>query len=408
MARQKDKTRWEDESTSGFVIRLVKKGKPYQVDFGTVNGKRERKRYATLGEAKNAAGERRKEIEDKGTDALSLSDRDRLEAGEARKALGNVAIMEAVRFYLRHNAPGAVNMTVAELIEAYLAAPGRRGNKSIVRRERTLSAARNRLEAFKAAFGTRPAAEIGRGEIEAWTASGKWSGLNLRNYVSNVRALYSFAVRKEWLAMNPAEKIEVAEDPEARRPRILSAGQVKALFTTAAKLDAALVPRLALAFFAGIRSAEMDRLDWSAVNVSAGRIAIEPAVAKMRRQRHVTMTENLKAWLLPYRKNSGPIWSLSEESFYQRLADVAKVARVKVPSNAGRHAFASYHYALHQDAPRTAFELGHAKPALLLDVYRDIRAADGKPITQETARAYFEIHPPKAADVIPLPLEAAG
>ena len=59
------------------------------------------------------------------------------------------------------------------------------------------------------------------------------------------------------------------------------------------------LPRLAIAFFAGVRVAELDPLDWSAVDLSADTITIEPAVAKMRRQRHVTVMANLHEWLLP-------------------------------------------------------------------------------------------------------------
>lgn len=405
MSRKAEKKRWEE---AGFVIRLVKTGKPYQVDEGTHDGKRRRVRFATLAEAEAHCRQMRAELTNKGTAALTLSDRDRLEAAEARAALGNITIMEAVRFYLKHKSPGAAGITVADLIEQYLAAPGRRGNKAIVRRERTIRAARNRLEAFKTAFGTRPAADIGRTDIEAWTAAEGWAGLNLRNYVANVRALYAFAIRKELLAMNPAEKIEVAENPEARRPRILAPVKVRALFATVEKHDPVLLPRLALSFFAGIRSAELDRLEWPAVNLSEGRIAVEPDVAKMRRSRHVTMPENLRAWLTPHRKADGRVWRLSAVAFQHRLSAVAKKAGVKIPSNGGRHAFASYLYAQTQDAAKTAFELGHAKPALLLDVYRDIRTTDGKPIDKTAATEYFSIRPNTKADIIPLPVEAAG
>lgn len=405
MAHKTEDTRWTE---AGFVIRLVSKGKPYQVDEGTHNGKRTRKRFATLGEARRHCNTLRADLLNKGTDAMSLSGRDRLDAGEARAALGKVSIMDAARFYLRHHADGAsAGISVADLIEQYLDAPGRRGTKAIARRARTVKAAKNRLAAFAAAYGTRKAAEITRQDVETWLAAGEWTGLNARNYLANVRALFSFAVRKEYQTMNPAERVELPANPEAKTPDIMPPAHVRTLLAAAVKHDPALVPRLAIAFFAGVRAAELDRLNWAAVNLAAGTITIEPAVAKMRRQRHIAITPNLREWLTPYRKASGSVWALSDVSFHHRAAAVARKVHVTVPSNAGRHAFASYHLALHEDAGKTALQLGHARADLLLTVYRNIRSSDGRPITKETATAYFDIRP-KGAKVIPLPIEAAG
>jgi integrase len=398
MAPKKSENKWEEV---GFIIRRVKHGKPFQVDEGTRNGTRRRVRFGTLGEARNHCKELRTELINKGTAAQGLSDRDRLDAAEARKELGKVAIMDAVRFYLRHHATGASEgMTVSELIAEYLKAPGRRGNKAIERRARTVKAARNRLGAFGTAFGDRHAAEITRQDVEGWLVSGGWAGLNARNYLANVRALFAFAIRKEWQTMNPAEKVELAANPEAQTPPIMPPAQVRALLAAAVKYDAALVPRMVISFFAGVRAAELDRLDWGGVNLSAGTITIEPAVAKMRRQRHIAITENLRDWLVPYHKSAGPVWSQSDVSFHHRAAAVARKARVKVPPNAGRHAFASYHLAQGEDAGKTALQLGHARPDLLLTVYRNIRTSDGKPITKEVAQEFFAIVPNSKAKVV--------
>ncbi|MEI8122121.1 MAG: tyrosine-type recombinase/integrase [bacterium] len=406
MTPKKIETKWEE---CGFIIRRVNKGKPFQVDEGTRNGTRRRVRYATLGEARQRCKELRVELTNNGTAGQNLSDRDRLEAAEARKELGKVAIMEAVRFYLRHHSTGtSEGMTVSALIEEYLKAPGRRGKKGILRRERTTQTAKNRLNTFKETFGKRAAAEITRQDVEGWLVTNGWGGLNARNYLSNVRALYAYAIRKELQTMNPAEKVELPENPEAKTPDIMTPAHVRALLAAAVKHDAALVPRLAISFFAGVRAAELDRLDWAAVNLAAGTITIEPAVAKMRRQRHITITENLRDWLLPYRKTEGRIWKLDPMTFHHRAAKVAKKAKVKVPQNGGRHAFASYHLAQSEDAGKTALQLGHARPDLLLTVYRNIRTSDGKPITKETAQAYFDIRPGVKAEIIPFPIEAVG
>lgn len=409
MARQKDKTRWEDESTAGFVIRLVKKGKPYQVDFGTVNGERTRKRYATLGDAKQACGERRAELLNRGTASLALSDRDRVDATEARKALGNVAIMEAVRFYLKHKGTDAGGKSVANLIEEYLKAPGRRGGKLIERRPATVEGARKRLAPFSDTFGKRSVSDLTQADVEAWLDAGGWSGLNRRHYLANVRALYGYAVRKDYVALNPADKVELPQNPEAVPPAILTPAQVKAVLKAAEAIAPDLVPRLAVSFFCGLRPTELTRLDWSVVNLVGGFITVTPETAKMRRQRHVEIPPNLTAWLLPHRATNGPLWPQGSTTYWHKLAKVLKKAKLNdLPYNAGRHCFASYHLALNSDPGKTSLQLGHTKPDLLFTTYRGILTTAGKPVDETTAREYFDIRPETGPDVIQIPIEAAG
>jgi len=41
------------------------------------------------------------------------------------------------------------------------------------------------------------------------------------------------------------------------------------------------------------------------------------------------------------------------------------------PQNALRHSFASYHLAHFQDAPKTAFQLGHTSPQMVFSNYAE-------------------------------------
>lgn len=390
---------------SGFKVRY--RGTGVQVDEGQTGGKRIQKNFKTVAEAENYCRARRVELENKGTDARGLSNRDRLEAAEARQALGAASIMEAVRFYLKHHASNAGGRTVADLIEEYLKAPGKRGNKLVTRRPITITAARKRLLPFKKAFEKQPIAEVYQADLEAWLKAGGWSGLNHRHYVAAVRALYGFAIRRGYVALNPADKIELPEGTEAPPPAILTPKQVTAILEATRKEAFDLLPRLAVSFFCGLRPTELTRLDWSAVNLSGGFITVSPETAKMRRQRHVDIPANLIQWLAPYRKASGPVWPKGETTYWHKLARILKRAKLaSLPYNAGRHAFASYHLALNEDPGKTSLQLGHSKPDLLFTTYRGILATDGKPITKETAEAYFNIKPEGQAEVIPF--EAVG
>ena len=63
-----------------------------------------------------------------------------------------------------------------------------------------------------------------------------------------------------------------------------------------------LIPLLAISAFAGIRSAELARLDWNAVDLDRRLIEIRAGQAKTASRRLVPITDNLAAWLAPLRR----------------------------------------------------------------------------------------------------------
>ncbi len=405
MAAKKSEMKWEE---AGFVIRRVNKGKPFQVDEGTRDGKRRRVRFETLGEARTRCRELKTELINRGTAGQTLSPRDRADAAEARVKLGTVPISDAVAFYLAHHSANGETMTIKALVDEYISAPGRRGGKSIERRPETKLYIKKRLSDFKNVFGAQSVSSVTQSAIEKWIKDNGWQGVNGKHYLATVKALFEYARRKKYAGINPAVEIEWADNPEKAPPKILTPRQVQTLLNVASSKAPDLVPALALMFFAGLRPNEAARIDFRAVNVSSGIITIDAATAKMRRQRHITMSDNLKAWLMPYVATGGPIWRKGSTTYWLRVWGLEKASGVKMPYGAGRHAFASYHLALNESQEKTAKELGHADAELLLSVYRSINMINGKPITKEAAQAYFDIRPKNEGQIIPMPFEAAG
>ena len=241
--------------------------------------------------------------------------------------------------------------------------------------------------------------------LQTWLDDMNGSGRTKRNYLAVVSALFRFCIKRKYLPKDAMEEVEAVQQAKEDN------GEIE-IFTPAEMAEMLnvarpeMIPWLAIAGFAGLRTAELDRLDWQNVNLAAGLVTVTPEAAKMRRQRHVSLAANAVQWLITRRKAAGPVWRLSAVSYQHRAAELARKAGVKVPHNAGRHSFASYHFALHGDAAKTAGELGHADARLLLDVYRNIHTMGGKPITAATATEYFAIKPKGAAEIIPM--EAAG
>jgi integrase len=68
-----------------------------------------------------------------------------------------------------------------------------------------------------------------------------------------------------------------------------------------------MVPFLAIGAFAGLRSAEIERLDWSEVHLADKFIEIKAAKAKTASRRIVPITGNLAKWLKDHAKDEGRV-----------------------------------------------------------------------------------------------------
>lgn len=60
-----------------------------------------------------------------------------------------------------------------------------------------------------------------------------------------------------------------------------------------------LVPSIAIGAFTGIRMAELNRLDWSAVDLERSHIELRAGQAKTASRRIIPISDNLRAWLEP-------------------------------------------------------------------------------------------------------------
>jgi integrase len=127
---------------------------------------------------------------------------------------------------------------------------------------------------------------------------------------------------------------------------------------------------LAIGAFAGLREAEIQRLDWNEIDFARGHIEVKAAKAKSARRRIIPIQANLAAWLQPYSGMTGAVVPVGARRKLARVREAAKLARW--PNNGLRHSFASYRLAAVHDAPRVAHELGHTSPQMLYSTYREL------------------------------------
>jgi integrase len=183
-----------------------------------------------------------------------------------------------------------------------------------------------------------------------------------------------------------AEKVSHTPTP----PKVLSVTQTVILLGEALsyrdKCD--LIPYLAIGLFAGLRSSEIETLQWKDLKPLADRptLTVQAESSKTRQRRVVTMPSNLKAWLEPYRERilaGGPVVCSCWREHFQIIT---KKAGIVWPHNALRHSFGSYHLAKHRNVGETAHEMGNS-PDMVHRHYKEL-------VQPDAAEQFFSILPP--------------
>jgi integrase len=153
-----------------------------------------------------------------------------------------------------------------------------------------------------------------------------------------------------------------------------------------------LLPYVAIGLFAGLRSAELLRLDWSAVKFTERSIIIGANVAKKRSRRVVEINDTLAGWLPGCAKTKGPVVELPDQrTLYKRLAELATAAGLqKWADNGLRHSCASYSLALTGDAVRVAYQLGNSADM----IHRHYKAL----VTKADAERFWALRPAANAE----------
>ncbi|HOK76430.1 MAG TPA: site-specific integrase, partial [Verrucomicrobiota bacterium] len=157
------------------------------------------------------------------------------------------------------------------------------------------------------------------------------------------------------------------------------------------------LPVLVLGAFCGLRSAEIERLEWADIDLQAGVVVVGADKSKTASRRVVPMPDNARIWLAPYAGRTGRVWPHEGWRMYRRVTETVRAAGVKPQANALRHSFATYKFALTGDAGRVAGELGNSA-GVLHRHYRNLAKPD-------EGKSFFELMPPGQANVVPL---AAG
>lgn len=275
-------------------------------------------------------------------------------------------------------------VTLGEAVAEFLRAKARAG-----RSDRYLRALRVSLSSFTRGRFHRRLGDVTIHDVEQWLDANSWSLRTQAGYLSDVRVMFNFAMRRGFCAVNPAAGVELPEYNE-KLPCVHTPGQVVTALEFAREYDLNLCRALALRYFAGLRSIEVKRS--GEVNIKANFFEVTAANAKQtraRRRRLVAIQPNLAAWLAL----GGTIdFGDAEQRWRKFNKALLDATGLVMPDNVTRHTFVSFHVAHFRDVKLTAAESGHTEEVLFSN-YRELNCADGTLITPELAADFWRIRP---------------
>ena len=357
-----------DETGAWPFIRWMESRQRWQVDARTKNGG-QRRFFETKDEAEGWASTQRVQRKNQGDDAFDTSE----------LAVFGLSVADAVKFTLDYYRRRAASAPVDEVVRQLLDS-----KRSAGRSQAYLYVVRLNLAKLVEHFPGRMISTITAPELERFLAGlpvapGTWNKIR-----QDCVTLFGFALKAGYAVENVARATERAKRIE-EPPGILTPEQAAALLVESKDND--LLAFHAIGLFAGLRVAELQRLDWRDVDLAGGFIHVGAKISKTRSRRLVPILDNLRIWLQPIAKTSGPVVGTRGARGLRCAHEVARerAGITDWPKNGMRHSFVSYRLATTQNAPQTALESGHDQ-AILFANYREL-------VRPTQAQRYWQIMP---------------
>lgn len=303
---------------------------------------------------------------------------------KAVETLGGDRILEAITFFMRNNPDNLTQRTVAEVVAEMLTQREAAGVSA-----GHLQDLRCRLNRFAADFQV-PLGSVTAPDLQRWIDGLKVGPRSKLNFRKVTRNLFAYAQRRNYFAKtgNPAAKVEVPKS-NGGAVTIYTPGELGKLLVVASD---EFLPALAIGAFAGLRSAELQRIAWADVDLAGGFITVSAENAKTRTRRIVPVLPNLALWLAPHVRKIGKVWRDTPRNFKEAQQATALAAGVPWKKNALRHSFASYRLAAIQSAAQVSLECGNT-PKIVFQHYREL-------VKPDAAAAWFNILPQQAANIV--------
>jgi integrase len=313
----------------------------------------------------------------------------------AKRLPQGVNLGEAVDFFLRRNPVALPRKTVREVLDEMIDTKTKAGRGAV-----HIKDLQSRLGRFAEAFQMN-IGEVTGSMIERHLENLNVAGRTKRNHFRHINSLFKFAIRRKYLPKDALDEMAAIEKPEEdiKEIEIFSPNEMNEVLRVARP---EITAWLAIAGFAGLRTAELQRLDWRDVNLAEKHIEVTAAKSKTASRRLVPIAENLLAWLTPHVQTAGRVsgyenmskqisWLVQdinaarEKETKENGIDPKDALLFKWKRNALRHSFISYRLAAIKNTAEVALEAGNS-PQMIFKHYRQL-------VTETEAAKWFSILP---------------
>lgn len=339
------------------------------------NGKWQRRQFKSEDKAKTFVALKQVEEQNQGrAQRLILSPLTQEQHDAAFAAMDRLgdtySIADAVDFFLKHHRAPDYTIRLRDALKPYLDEKERDGL-----RPRTIKALKASVKRFIKTTDNPWTHEVTRQQVEGYlrglrAADGmkKASKKFYNNTLNELRGFFAWcampdkATNRPFTFDNPAAEIRAYDARQVReeqnaRPITTDLKALKRMLSALCRWRGGVLVRYyALAYFAGIRPAEIERMNGreaELINLKTGIITIPANISKTRHERHVTISENLAAWLKAYPPPCTP------PTYKKMLEKVRK--HFGLTHDEARHSFISYHVAVHRSLGDAALQAGNSE-----------------------------------------------
>jgi len=393
----------------GISVRIrptIKNGTTYFVLDYRANGKRKLVWRASLEDAKAEADRAIEKITEGQAEVLNLTSSDAHTYTRFRAALqgiekeidevareyaeayhllgGRAGIVEVARDWLKRNAVDLPVITVADavaLLETQAETDGKSGH-----RQKQLAAA---LDAFAIAFN-REVQSITPKLIADYLTALPFRERTKRNHRDTIGFFNRWLILRGYLAKG-TDWLEGVQNYTARKLGEISTYSATEMRRLIAAADKRILPLIVIGGFAGLRHAEIARLDWQDIDLEENFIEVKASNAKTDTRRIIPIKPNLKKFLEKMAKDSGPVITVANTTKQLLKAagdtgdDANDIEAMGWKHNALRHTYISARIAESGDVPRVADEAGNSPQVIRTNYLKRMRPA--------AAAEWFAIEP---------------
>ena len=256
-----------------------------------INGKGERRFFATRAEAKTfAEGQRTQRLND-GAGAIF----------NAELASFGWNVHDAIAHALKFLRAQRKTLPLSESVEAFLKAKAGQGVS-----DRYINDLRLRLDKFVKAYPEASTGSVSTASVSEFLRGLAAHPTTKMNFRRDLHTFFEWCADEEIIdqdRINPVARAATF-DSKGDSVETITPKQFEALLINA---DDIIRPAFVLGGFCAVRQAEIARLDWSKIDLAEKTITIDATVAKTNARRTVTIPEPAIAWLAPLAKKSGPV-----------------------------------------------------------------------------------------------------